>query len=199
MCHSFDVSVLQRGLKCSYSEAGISFRSRIPLKKKRSHYHILWSILTNCSKPKIPSMVLRSHPDVMSSDQEWACMYCFLIICTYITPELSSCSSCARFTSMSWLTLSKKEKLAYWCAKICLASTRGWDTYYLPTRSFISWLTLLTTVSSAATRSIVALLSSLTLWKSGTTLCQWRTPLRLAEVRRRGIYMLPKVLLAQDS
>lgn len=59
-------------------------------------------------------------------------------------------------------------------------------THWLSYSSFISRLTLLTTVSSAATRSTVAVLSSVTLCNSGGKFCQLRLSLLLTNGRRQS-------------
>lgn len=60
-----------------------------------------------------------------------------------------------------------------------------WVTHALSQRSFISWFTLWTTVSSAAARSTIALLSSLTLYNSGGK-SQASVSLRLANATRQS-------------
>lgn len=57
--------------------------------------------------------------------------------------------------------LHNKERRKYLTSIVHILSE---GTYGLPGSSFIAWLTLLTTVSSAASRSTAALRSSLTLY-----------------------------------
>lgn len=135
-------------LQYSHSEAGIPLRARISLQKDNAKYH------------------------TANATTLWICLFVFL--CTHITPTFSSWASWSRFTLGPWLALLEGNKSHSFPLSERETSNfiRG-ATYWLSWSSFKSRFTLLTTVTSGATRSTLTLVSSVTLRIIGENFITW--------------------------
>lgn len=98
---------------------------------------------------------------------------CFFL-CTHITPRFSSWASWSRFTLGPCLALLEGNKShSFPLSEIETSNFIRGATYWLSWSSFKSRFTLLTTVTSGATRSTLTLVSSVTLRIIGENFITW--------------------------